>query len=88
VVAEMVSGTALAPMPAATLLSCSNSRPVAPAHMPLHSASICAISLSSMNFTCATSYCCRELNAQLCGLGNEGLKLCVHTCLLQAACSW
>lgn len=31
---------------------------------------------------------CRELNAQACGFGNEGLKLFAHTCLLQAACSW
>lgn len=31
---------------------------------------------------------CRGLNSQLCGLGNEGLKLCVHTCILKAACSW
>ncbi|KAF8065467.1 hypothetical protein HT031_003068 [Scenedesmus sp. PABB004] len=30
----------------------------------------------------------RELNAAHCGLGNEGLKLFAHTCMLQAACSW
>lgn len=30
----------------------------------------------------------RDLNAQLCGFGNEGLKLFVHACLIQAACSW
>jgi hypothetical protein len=31
---------------------------------------------------------CRGLNAELCGLGNEGLKLCAHTCVLQLLCSW
>lgn len=30
----------------------------------------------------------RDLNAASCGFGNEGLKLFVHTCALQTACSW
>lgn len=31
---------------------------------------------------------CRGLNAELCGFGNEGLKLCAHTCITQLVCSW